>query len=80
MNCTCFGFTYFLLRTGCGFKTSAPNASKYSIHQCSLCPGDKSFFCESCRIDLCPLCKENHVQDLKTKDHNVMTYRDKKNS
>lgn len=78
MNYTCFGFTYFLLRTGCGLKTSVPNASKYLIHQCSLCRGDKSYFCESCRIDLCPLCKENHVQDLKTKDHNVMTYRDKK--
>lgn len=78
-NYTCFGLTYFLLRTGCGFKTSAPHASKYLIHQCSLCPGDKSFFCESCRIDLCPLCKEIHVQDLKTKDHNVMKYREKIN-
>lgn len=76
---TCFEFTNFLLRTDCGFKTSALNASKYLIHQCSLCAGDKSFFCESCRIDLCPLCKENHVQDLKTKDHNVMTYREKIN-
>lgn len=78
MNYTCFRFTYFLLQTDCGFKTSALNASKYLIHQCSLCPGDKSFFCEWCRIDLCLLCKDL-VQDLKTKDHNVMTYREKIN-
>lgn len=79
MNYTCFGLPYFLLQTGRNFKTSALNASKYLIHQCSLCPGDTAFFCESCGIDVCPLCKVNHVQDLRTKDHNVMTYREKIN-
>lgn len=79
MNQTCFRITYFLLRTGCGFRTRAPNASKYLIHKCSLCPGDTSFFCEPCRRDLCQLCKVKHVQDLETKDHNVMTYCEKKN-
>lgn len=42
-----------------------------------MCPGDTEYFCESCPYDLCPRCKENHVNDLKTIDHSVMAYRDK---
>lgn len=42
-----------------------------------LCPGDTAYFCESCPCNLCVQCKDNHVKDLKTKDHNVMRYSDK---
>nr|XP_034310533.1 uncharacterized protein LOC117684053 [Crassostrea gigas] len=49
------------------------------VHQCSKCPGDTEYFCISCPCDLCPQCKENHVKDLKTIDHDVVSYRKKIN-
>lgn len=33
--------------------------------------------CESCSCDLCPLCKDNHVQNLKSIDHSGILYRRK---
>nr|XP_011445835.3 uncharacterized protein LOC105341171 [Crassostrea gigas] len=49
------------------------------VHQCSKCPGDTEYYCISCPCDLCPQCKENHVKDLQTIDHNVVSHRDKIN-
>ncbi|XP_052681676.1 uncharacterized protein LOC128162486 [Crassostrea angulata] len=49
------------------------------VHQCSKCPGDTEYYCVSCPCDLCPQCKENHVKDLQTIDHDVVSYRDKIN-
>uniref|UniRef100_K1Q7T1 A-kinase anchor protein 9 n=1 Tax=Magallana gigas TaxID=29159 RepID=K1Q7T1_MAGGI len=49
------------------------------IHQCSKCPGDTEYYCVSCPCDLCPQCKENHVKDLQTIDHDVVSHRDKIN-
>lgn len=46
----------------------------YRVHQCSDCQGDTMYYCVSCQFDLCPRCKEKHEKDLKTIDHNVMTY------
>ncbi|XP_052693135.1 uncharacterized protein LOC128171383 isoform X2 [Crassostrea angulata] len=54
-------------------------SSSYRVHQCSKCPGDTGYFCVSCPCDLCPQCKENHVKDLKTIDHDVVSHRDKIN-
>nr|XP_034320657.1 uncharacterized protein LOC105323903 [Crassostrea gigas]XP_034320658.1 uncharacterized protein LOC105323903 [Crassostrea gigas]XP_034320660.1 uncharacterized protein LOC105323903 [Crassostrea gigas] len=54
-------------------------SSKYRIHQCSKCPGDTEYYCVSCPCDLCPQCKENHVKDLQTIDHDVVSHRDKIN-
>lgn len=51
----------------------------YRVHRCSKCPGDTQYYCESCPRNMCPQCKENHLTDLKTIDHNVLTYRDKVN-
>eukprot|EP00105_Crassostrea_gigas_P039223 XP_019923371.1 PREDICTED: uncharacterized protein LOC105329701 [Crassostrea gigas] len=51
----------------------------YKIHQCSKCPGDTAYYCESCPCDLCPQCKENHVKDLKTIDHDVVSQHNKIN-
>nr|XP_034320812.1 uncharacterized protein LOC117687782 isoform X2 [Crassostrea gigas] len=51
----------------------------YSVRQCSECPGDTAYHCVSCPCDLCPQCKENHVKDLKTIDHDVVSHRDKIN-
>nr|XP_034319380.1 uncharacterized protein LOC117687243 [Crassostrea gigas] len=53
--------------------------SPYKIHQCSKCTGDTEYYCVSCPCDLCPQCKEIHVKDLKTIDHDVVSHRDKIN-
>ncbi|XP_065931744.1 uncharacterized protein [Magallana gigas] len=53
--------------------------SLYSTHKCSKCPGDTAYHCVSCPCDLCPQCKENHVKDLQTIDHDVVSHRDKIN-
>lgn len=44
------------------------------VRQCSKCPRDTEYYCASCPCELCGQCKENHVQDLKTIDHNVIVY------
>nr|XP_034309995.1 uncharacterized protein LOC117683909 [Crassostrea gigas] len=49
------------------------------VHQCSKCPGDTEYYCVSCPCDLCPQCKENHVKDLQTIDHDVVSHHDKIN-
>ncbi|XP_065932365.1 uncharacterized protein [Magallana gigas] len=54
-------------------------SSPYKVHQCSKCPGDTAYYCVSCPCDLCPQCKENHVKDLQTIDHDVVSHRDKIN-
>eukprot|EP00105_Crassostrea_gigas_P043450 XP_019927598.1 PREDICTED: uncharacterized protein LOC105340005 isoform X3 [Crassostrea gigas] len=54
-------------------------SSPYGVNQCSKCPGDTAYYCVSCPCDLCPQCKENHVKDLQTIDHNVVSHRDKIN-
>uniref|UniRef100_K1Q1E5 Tripartite motif-containing protein 3 n=1 Tax=Magallana gigas TaxID=29159 RepID=K1Q1E5_MAGGI len=54
-------------------------SSTYRAHKCSKCPGDTEYHCVSCPCDLCPQCKENHVKDLKTIDHDVVSHRDKIN-
>ncbi|XP_052683813.1 uncharacterized protein LOC128164106 [Crassostrea angulata] len=51
----------------------------YEVHQCSKCLGDTEYYCVSCPCDLCTLCKESHVKDLKTIDHDIVSYRDKIN-
>lgn len=48
----------------------------YKVHQCSNCVGDTEYFCQSCLCDLCSQCSENHENDLKTKDHYVVFYRE----
>eukprot|EP00105_Crassostrea_gigas_P042588 XP_019926736.1 PREDICTED: uncharacterized protein LOC105337630 isoform X2 [Crassostrea gigas] len=52
-------------------------SSPCRVHQCSKCPGDTAYYCVSCPCDLCPQCKEKHVKDLKTIDHDVVSHRDK---
>lgn len=47
---------------------------QYRVHQFSKCPGDTEYYCASCPCELCCQCKETHVQDLKTIDHNVIVY------
>ncbi|XP_065932342.1 uncharacterized protein [Magallana gigas] len=54
-------------------------SSSFRLHQCSKCPGDTAYHCVSCPCDLCPQCKENHVKDLQTIDHDVVSHRDKIN-
>ncbi|XP_052683129.1 uncharacterized protein LOC128163539 [Crassostrea angulata] len=54
-------------------------SSPCKVHQCSKCSGDTEYYCVSCPCDLCPQCKENHVKDLQTIDHDVVSHRDKIN-
>nr|XP_034316848.1 uncharacterized protein LOC105339828 [Crassostrea gigas]XP_034316849.1 uncharacterized protein LOC105339828 [Crassostrea gigas] len=54
-------------------------SSPYRAHTCSKCPGDTAYYCVSCPCDLCPQCKENHVKNLQTIDHDVVSHRDKIN-
>lgn len=53
--------------------------SQCRIKQCSKCKGDTEFFCQSCLYHLCLQCKDNHVYDLKTIDHDVVVYHEKYN-
>ncbi|XP_019930323.3 uncharacterized protein [Magallana gigas] len=54
-------------------------SSAYRILRCSKCLEDTEYYCVSCPCDLCPECKENHVKDLKTIEHDVVSHRDKIN-
>lgn len=47
-------------------------STQYLVHSCSMCAGDAEYFCASCSCDLCFHCRENHVNNLKTIDHNVV--------
>lgn len=55
-------------------------ATKYKVHECSKCQGDTKYSFISCACDMCSQCTVNHVQDLKTIDHNILLYRDKPKS
>nr|XP_034308033.1 uncharacterized protein LOC105321474 isoform X2 [Crassostrea gigas] len=57
-----------------------PASTTYRVHQCSECLGGTEYYCESCPCDLCQKCKENHVKNLKTIDHNVVSYHAKFNN
>lgn len=53
---------------------------KYRIRQCSKCPGDLKYFCETCSSDLCLQCGENHMRKNSNEDTcNVILYREKSN-
>lgn len=54
-------------------------STQYRVHQCSYCQEDTEYYCKSCLCDLCPQCKENHVKDLQTIDHSVLSYGEKIN-
>nr|XP_019928081.2 uncharacterized protein LOC105341154 [Crassostrea gigas] len=60
-------------------NTGHPASITYRVNLCSKCPKHTEYYCESCPCDLCLKCKENHVIDLKTVDHQIMAYRDKFN-
>lgn len=49
-------------------------STAYRVLQCSECPGDTEYSCVSCQCNICLQCKENHVKDLKTKDHTIVLY------
>lgn len=49
----------------------------YKVRQSSKCAGDTEYSCLSCPSDLCAECRENHIHDLDTIDHNVVIYREK---
>lgn len=53
---------------------------KYRIRQCSECSGNLKYFCQTCSLDLCLQCGENHVMSGSKNDiHNIILYREKFN-
>ncbi|XP_052696100.1 uncharacterized protein LOC128174628 [Crassostrea angulata] len=50
------------------------SSTLYTVRQCSECPGDAEYHCEPCPCYLCLQCKEKHVTDLKTIDHELVIY------
>lgn len=40
------------------------------------CPEDTEFVCCNCSRNLCIPCKEKHADDIDTKDHSVVVYRE----
>lgn len=48
------------------------------VRQCSQCPENSVYIClqSRCKLDLCIKCKNNHVTDLSTKHHKVVTYQE----
>lgn len=52
-------------------------SAPYKVHQCFKCSGDTEYFCISCSCYLCSRCTNSHVKDIKTLDHNIVTFRDK---
>eukprot|EP00105_Crassostrea_gigas_P035373 XP_019919521.1 PREDICTED: uncharacterized protein LOC105319963 [Crassostrea gigas] len=57
-----------------------PASTTYRVNQCSKCPGDREYYCESCPCDLCQRCTEYHVKTLKTIDHYVVSHHEKINN
>lgn len=53
------------------------SSTQCKILSCHQCKEDTEFYCRSCLVDLCVLCKEQHVTDLSTKGHNVIIHREK---
>lgn len=49
----------------------------YEVVQCFLCQFDVSHYCHTCERNLCFSCKQSHVFDLSTADHDVVIYRNK---
>ncbi|XP_078312224.1 uncharacterized protein LOC144618953 [Crassostrea virginica] len=49
-------------------------STQVSVKHCSLCQGDTEYYCYGCRQDLCIQCKELHVIDFSTKNHEVTRY------
>ncbi|XP_062605152.1 uncharacterized protein LOC134266962 [Saccostrea cucullata] len=47
------------------------------VRQCSQCQGDTEYYCNTCKQDLCLQCKERHVIDLETIQHDVAIYRER---
>lgn len=56
------------------------SSSLYRVHQCSKCTGGTEYYCVSCACNMCLHCKVNHLNDLKTIDHDIVTKREKINS
>lgn len=54
-------------------------SSQYRVRECIECTRDTEYACPTCNYFMCYQCKDSHVFDLKTIDHNVVIYREKIN-
>lgn len=52
-------------------KRSTP----YKVQQCSKCPGDEEYYCESCPCNLSLRCKSEPYKTSETTDHYIVPHR-----
>lgn len=58
------------------FHTMYSESLQSKIRRYFKCPEDTEFVCCNCSRNLCIPCKEKHADDIDTKDHSVVVYRE----
>lgn len=49
-------------------------STQYKVNRCSKCQGDTQYYCKTCPCNICAECKDNHVKNFQTMNHDVMSY------
>lgn len=57
--------------------TMDSSSTQCKVRLCDKCQKATEFYCGSCKVNFCVLCKDKHVTDLSNKGHTVMIYREK---
>ena len=76
-----YATTTFFIETGLQSRnvtfiySRIPENSKVHVKLCSQCPGNTEYFCHSCQKEFCNYCKERHVIDLDSSNHEVTIYK-----
>lgn len=53
------------------------SSTQCKVRLCHQCQKDTEFYCGTCAVNFCVVCKDKHVTDLSNKGHTVMIYREK---
>lgn len=52
------------------------SSTQCKVRLCHQCKNDIEFYCGTCTVNFCVVCKDKHVTDLSNKGHTVMIYRE----
>lgn len=52
------------------------SSTQCKVRLCHQCKKDTEFYCGTCTVNFCVVCKDKHVTDLSNKGHTVMIYRE----
>lgn len=52
------------------------SSTQCKVRLCHQCKNDTEFYCGTCTVNFCVVCKDKHVTDLSNKGHTVMIYRE----